>query len=86
MRKLVYGLFMLSGMLMTAFGLGSKEVQASIPATGIVPNDSVAHSTNAAIDFAGMMKVNKNIIVASHYSHSSHSSHVSHSSHYSSRY
>ena len=88
MNKFFYSLFMVVGMVISAFGFSVNDAQSIPVPTGVnTATINASDASSIAIDFEGMM--NSSTSLAWHYSHGSHVSHGSHGSHvshYSSRY
>ena len=84
MRKSIYGLFAMTGAIISLLGGGNASATVTP-----VDNDNFTHmnkSSNTPLVFSDVINQNSETIMAYHYSHRSHSSHSSHSSHYPSRF
>ena len=82
MRRVLYGIGLLAGMVLSLFS-GRAEAEAAYQ-EGVTPQ-----LEEKMLVFSDVMPDGENTLLPYHYSHSSHSSHYSHSchrSHYSSRW
>lgn len=86
MRKLIYIMFLLAGIISLNAGIGKQETQAMPTST----SNSITHtySSDTLVFFDVLNNHGDNLVAghSSHRSHASHGSHGSHSSHYSSRF
>lgn len=85
MRKIIYKIFVVSGILASAFGSFAQPANAVVnPVSLDTKITQKEQGDNGKLYFTDAIKgVGDMQLYAAHYSHVSHSSHSSHSSHYS---
>lgn len=82
MKKIIYNVFFIAGLVTSAFSFSKQVANATDLA---VSNESKSPSESDQIYFSDILEqqTQQSGLVAAHYSHRSHSSHYSHRSHYS---